>query len=286
MLTDLALLLFLFVADPTARAPEVQPAADRVVPVTFRSEALGGQRRYLAWLPPGYDADGGDYPVVVLLHGLGGQGADWFDPALGDLRPTLSRLIGEGRLAPFIALAPDGGGGYWTDHLGAPRERYGAFIDEVLAHAATRYPIAASRTAIVGVSMGGHGAMSRALAEPGRYRAVVSIAGALFPEPPTHRAIYKKVWGFPADRAHWARTSPMALAAHLGPDRPHPAIFLACGRADTERFLGWSSEASRLLAARRIPHELVLADGGHTWPTWRSFSERWLTWLAPHLRAR
>ncbi len=284
MLTNLALLLLLALSDSPAPT-DLRPTVARIVPVTFKSQALPGERRYLAWLPPGYREGAGiEYPVVVLLHGLGGEGADWFDPQLGDLQPTLERFIADKRIAPFVALAPDGGNGYWTDHIGAPRERYGALIDEVLANAEGRFDLASERVAIVGVSMGGHGAMSRALMSPAHYRAVVSLSGALFDEPPTHRQIYKKVWGFPADREHWSATAPMAIARHLKGDAKLPAIFLACGRVDADRFLDWNTAASRLLSARGIAHELVLTEGGHTWTNWRSLTERWLTWLTPYLR--
>lgn len=283
MLTNLAFIVFLALTNTPAPHPAT---SDRVVTVSFKSQALAGQERYLVWLPPGYRKDAArvDYPVVVLLHGLGGEGADWFDPKLGDLGVTLDRMLADGRIAPFIALAPDGGGGYWTDHLGKPRERYGAFIDEVIANAEKRFDIADNRAAIVGVSMGGHGAMSRALMAPERYRAVVSLSGALFAEPPTHRPIYKKVWGFPADRAHWEATAPLAIAQHLAGDAKLPGIFLACGREDVDRFLDWNTEASRILAARGIQHDLFLVEGGHSWTTWRSLTERWLAWLAPRLR--
>jgi len=286
MLTHLALAISLaFLALPVPTPTPELPAAGRLVPVTFKSAALAGARRYLVWLPPGYTPKSGStYPVVVLLHGLGGEAQDWFDPALGDLSRTVERLLTEHRVAPFIAVAPDGGNGYWTDHLGKPRERYGAFIDEVQADASTRFRIASERAAIVGVSMGGHGALSRGLMAPTRYRAIVSLSGALFPEPPTHRDIYKQVWGYPADRAHWLLTAPMALAQRLTSDGLLPGIFLHCGRADSDRFRAGNAAMARLLSERGIPHETVLTDLGHTWTNWRSVSEHWLTWLDPRLR--
>ena len=275
MLSPILTLLLLF----------ARPAApDRLAPVDFASEALAGKRQYVAWLPPGYDPDRAErYPLVLLLHGLGGGGRDWFDPGLGDLQTDLRRLVTSGAIPPFIAVAPDGGNGYWTDHLGAPRERYGAFIDEVLADAGHRFRAAPDRLAIVGASMGGHGALSRALMAPGRFRAVVSIAGALFPEPPTHRPIYKKVWGSPADRAHWLATSPMALLERT-PRADVPPIFLACGADERERFLDWNVAADRRLTELGIAHAFVLTPGPHGWTTWRALNQRWLEWLAPHLR--
>lgn len=282
---NLVLFLLFVIADPVLQPPsERLQRHDRLVPVTFESEALAGRQRYLAWLPPSYREDAGDYPVVVLLHGLGGEGADWFAPGLGDLRPVLGELLRDRRIDPFVALAPDGGSGYWTDHLGEPRKRYGAFIDEVIADADGRFAIATDRAAIVGVSMGGHGAMSRALMEPTRYRGVVSMAGALFEEPPTHRTIYQQVWGYPADPGHWRATAPVALMRRLTRGGPAPSIFLSCGRGDRDRFLPLTEAASRLLDGRGIRHELMLTDGGHTWSAWRASFGRWLQWLRPRLR--
>ncbi len=247
----------------------------------FKSAALGGTRSYLVWLPPGYRDSESAYPLVILLHGLGGEGRDWFDPKLGDLRTTLDALVGSGRIKPFIAIAPDGGNGYWTDHLGYPTEPrhsgYGTFIEEAANDAQNRLR-ADGRRAIVGVSMGGHGALSAALQRPERYVAVVSIAGALFPEAPTHRPIYKKVWGDPANATHWRQTAPMALLADIDPQQA-PAIWLHCGLDDIERFLGLTRGAAGLLTERGITHELVTTPGGHDWTTWRQVSEQWLRWL-------
>jgi S-formylglutathione hydrolase FrmB len=276
------LLLALLWAAPIHAAPP-RPT---LVRETFRSKALGEQRAYTAWIP----ADGAalehakdrTYPLVVLLHGLGGEGADWFDPQLGDIGETLAALIAAERLPPIIAIAPDGGNGYWTDHFKRKRAGYGTLIDEAIADAEARFPLDGRRV-IVGVSMGGHGAMSAALRAPGRYLAVVSVAGALFSEPPTHRKVYKQVWGDPADPEHWRATSPVALASSMAPANA-PAIFLSCGRGDVDRFLDLTLRFAKLLENRGIPHTLVLTDGAHDWTTWRSVQAQWLGWLGGLLR--
>jgi len=268
---------------PDASAkPKPQRGLGHLETVTFTSRALPGKRSYEVWLPPERvstkKADKpAPLPVVVLLHGLGGAGRDWFDPALGGLAASLDQLVGTGRLAPFIAIAPNGGNGYWTDHLDRPHLRYGAFIDEAVADAERRFHGSGTR-ALVGVSMGGHGAMSRGLMAPERWSAIVSIAGALFAEPPTHRKIYKEVWGFPADAAHWKATAPMALMAAV--DKGHlPPIFLHCGKSDLDRFLDMTMAADERLRSLGVEPELVLTDGGHNWTTWSGINERWLVWL-------
>ncbi len=279
MLTNLCLILLLAFSDAPTPATSVQ----RTVTVKFTSTTVPGQRHYLVWLPPGYDA-ARDYPVVVLLHGLGAEGAEWFAADEGNAAPLFSNMIAKKLVPAFIAIAPDGGAGYWTDHLGAPDARYGALIDEVVADADRRYALDTKRMAIVGVSMGGHGALSRALIDPDRYVAAVSLSGALFDEPPTHRPIYKKVWGTPADRDHWLATAPMAIAARMKRDERLPGLFIAYGRSDNERFVVWNDAAHALLARLGREHTFLAVDGAHNWATWRGLGERWLTWLSPRLR--
>ncbi len=279
MLTNLCLILLLAFAD----TPRPATSEQRIVPVKFTSTSVQGQRNYLVWLPPGYDA-ASDYPVIVLLHGLGGEGAEWFNADEGNATPLFLRMLEQQRVPPFIAIAPDGGTGYWTDHLGAPAERYGALIDEVVADADQRYALDTKRVAIVGVSMGGHGALSRAFMTPDRYVAAVSLSGALFDVPPTHRPIYKKVWGSPADRDHWLATAPMAIVERMKSDERLPAMFIAYGRSENERFVGWNTAARALLERLGREHTFMAVDGAHSWATWRGLGERWLTWLSPRLR--
>jgi len=260
---------------------------------TFESRTLGGRQSYVVWLPPSRvraPKSKEPLPIVVLLHGLGGEGRDWFDPALGALGPSLLQAIATGDMPEVIAIAPNGHNGYWTDHLAGGSKKaakhknhYGAFIDEVIAHAEARFSGSGVR-AIVGASMGGHGALSRALMAPERFAAVVSMAGALFPEPPTHRKIYKLVWGDPADPDHWARTAPMALMRGLEPNKA-PPIFLHCGKNDLDRFLDMTMGAAERLRSLGVPFELALTEGGHGWTTWRGVNARWLAWLGPKLRS-
>ncbi len=280
--------------EAVASAPTAPPvpagAASQLLVVTFASDALASDASYRAYLPPGYGAPDSApspaprYPLVVLLHGLGGQGADWFDPTRGDLVPTLDHGIASGALAPLVAIAPDGRNGYWTDHRdGLAGHAYGRYLDEVVADAERRFRLRPAARALVGVSMGGHGAMLRALREPERWRAVVSIAGALFAAPPTHRPIYKEVWGDPPDPAYWAAESPMGLLAAWPAQRALPPIFLSCGAEDTERFLDLTLGAETRLVALGARPPVVITPGAHTWTAWRAATPRWLPWLEAQL---
>ncbi|MFT7581971.1 MAG: enterochelin esterase-like enzyme [Myxococcota bacterium] len=268
--------------------PASASAAPRIQTVSFQSEALGGERRYRVYVPPGYHKSRKRYPVIILLHGLGGSGQDWFTS--GRLADTVDRLIKKRVIRPVILVAPDGGDGYWTDHrptkesTAADRRNYGTFVtEEVLSDVDRRLRTRLGERAVAGVSMGGHGAMSVGLQFPERFRAIVSLGGALFPTPPSHRAIYKRVWGDPVNDAHWRATSPMALieARPLKGSKaqgltPFPPIYLHCGDDDEFGFLPYALAAHERLRERGIDHQLRVSDGGHSWTAWRSLSEDWL----------
>ncbi len=278
-----ALALAFMVAPTVSMA---RPGGGAVVSFTFDSRALLREGGFHAYLPPGYDgAAPRAYPMIVALHGLGGNGRDWFAPDRGDLERELDARIARGELAPVVVVAPDGENGYWTDHATAERgARWGAFVAEVEHEAMTRLRIDPERVAVIGASMGGHGALSAALMRPERYRAAVAMAPALFPEPPTHRPIYLRVWGAPADLGHWARTAPRALLRRPEVARAAPPIWLQCGSGDVNRFLDWSRDGFEAFADAGLDVSLHLNPGGHGWTTWRAATPAWLPWLDQHLR--
>jgi len=279
------------VALSSASAQNRIPNHPRVSARAFKSAALKESRRYLVYLPPGYASSGDTrYPVVYLLHGLGGKGANWFDPAWGAIQQHLDAQIAAGLIQPMIAVAPDGGSGYWTNHLGKPDRRFGDYVaKDLVAEVDRSFRTLARRRgrAVAGVSMGGHGAMSLVLMHPTVFSAAISLGGALFPKAPTHRRVYGRVWGKPPNAAHWAKTSPMVLMTKLVAGAPTtPAIYLQCGDADGLGFQAYARAASKTLHDRQIPHPLrLIPGGGHTWKIWGPEAAHWLPWLNDQWKA-
>ncbi len=279
-------IIFVSLATLFATPVRAKPATNPRVSVHhFHSAALAERRSYTVYLPPAYDATAPRrYPVIYLLHGLGGKGANWFDPAWGALDKHLDRFVAEGAMDPVIAIAPDGGVGYWTNHLGRKSKRFGDYVaKDLVAEVDARFKTQRSREgrSVAGVSMGGHGAMSVVLMHPQTFSAAVSLAGALFLEAPTHRKVYGRVWGKPPNASHWRATSPIELMKRLdGVSRDLPALYIFCGTKDGLRFHDYARAASRILKKRAIPHELSLAPGGvHSWKTFGPEASKWLPWL-------
>ena len=73
--------------------------------IEYDSSVVDGKRPALVYLPPGY-SDDRDYPVLYLLHGIGGNETHWTTPGLADA--ILDNLIAEGKAEPMIVVMPHG----------------------------------------------------------------------------------------------------------------------------------------------------------------------------------
>ncbi len=233
-----------------------------VVAVALVAPAVG-----CAWLPraatvpmPVLDITGPvgqNETVVVFLPGRFDRPTRFRDEGFGEL---LVRRIPEA-----IAVAADAHLGYYLD--GSVVER---LHDDVVAPLRAR---TGSRVHLVGISMGGLGALIYAQAHPEDVAGVVVLApylgendviaeiaaaGGLArwepPRDPDPDDFQRDIWT-------WLKGY-----AQPSPDRP-PLV------------VGWGTDddlapASRLLAEVVPPDAVFAGPGGHDWPTWRSLWSR------------
>ena len=118
------------------------------------------------YLPPGYEAGKGRYPVVYFLHGYSGSGMGWlnvsaFSPSVPE---RLDALIAGGSIPPVVGVFVDGwtalGGSQWVNSEAVGRYR-DCVARDVVAHMDREFrtvPQAGAR-AVVGKSSGGYGAL-------------------------------------------------------------------------------------------------------------------------------
>jgi polyhydroxybutyrate depolymerase len=141
------------------------------------SSALVRARPYALVRPTG--ASAGPRPLVVLLHGLGSDGAS-HDQYLGFSPVTRARGV--------VLALPDGtrdseGRRYWNatdaccDAHGAGPDDV-AYLDALIDDARARADVDPARVFLVGHSNGGFMAYRYACDRPGRVAAIVSLAGA------------------------------------------------------------------------------------------------------------
>ena len=68
----------------------------------YNSPSLGYDRRITIYTPAGYETSGKRYPVLYLLHGMGGDEEAWI--TLGRTVQIMDNLIAEGKAKPMIML--------------------------------------------------------------------------------------------------------------------------------------------------------------------------------------
>ena len=74
--------------------------------VWYPSAINQGERRMSIYTPPGYESSKKSYPVLYLLHGMGGDEEAW--PSLGRVTQIMDNLIAAGQIVPMIVVMPNG----------------------------------------------------------------------------------------------------------------------------------------------------------------------------------
>ena len=73
--------------------------------IEYDSTTVGNKRKTLVYLPPGYSASM-KYPVLYLLHGIGGDEEEWHKH--GHPEVILDNLIADKKTVPMIVVLPNG----------------------------------------------------------------------------------------------------------------------------------------------------------------------------------
>ncbi|UPG96721.1 S-formylglutathione hydrolase [Luteibacter aegosomatissinici] len=188
---------------------------------THASEVCGGPMKFAVYLPPA--AENGPVPVL------------WFLAGLTCTAETFTIKAGAQRLAAELGLAlvmPDTsprdtqiagatgdwefgeGAGFYLDATQAPwsaRFRmYSYLVDELPRLVQERFPVDMGRQGIFGHSMGGHGALTLALRNPGRYRSLSAFAPIVAPaQVPWGQKAFPRYLG--DDKKAWRRHDATAL---------------------------------------------------------------------------
>jgi S-formylglutathione hydrolase len=260
--------------------------------VKHASRETGTDMTFSVFVPPQAD-DGAACPVVWFLSGLTCTHANVTEK--GEYRRACAEL-GLIFVAPDTSPRGEGvpddpaydfgqGAGFYLDASEEPYaanyRMYSYLTDELPELIAAVFPADMARQGITGHSMGGHGALTLALKNPGRFRSVSAFAPIVAPS--------RVPWGEKAlslylgeDRAAWRRYDSVALIEDGG---RLPELLVDQGSADT--FIERELKPELLDAACRdagIPLTLRMQEGyDHSYFFISSFMEDHLRWHAERL---
>lgn len=220
------------------------------------SRATGTAMEFAIYLPP--QAESRPCPVLTWLSGLTCTWANATEKAgaqahaaqhglivvFPDTSPRGTALPGEHDAYDFGS-----GAGFYLDATVAPwslHYRMYTYVTEELPEVlAAHFPVDLNRQGIFGHSMGGHGALTIALRNPGRFRSLSAFAPIVAPsQVPWGEKAFRGYLG--QDRAAWAAYDACALVGGSGWRAP---ILIDQGEAD--EFLATQLQPERFEAACR-----------------------------------
>jgi enterochelin esterase-like enzyme len=176
--------------------------------IQYDSKTVGTRRNMNVYTPPGYSADQ-KYPVLYLLHGIGGDETEWQRACKPEV--ILDNLIADKKVVPMIIVMPNGRAqendrAEGNVFAAAPAfEKFEAdLLNDVIPAIESRYSVIADREhrALAGLSMGGGQSLNFGLAHLDTFAWVGGFSSApntkppaeLVPDPAAAREKLKLLW--------------------------------------------------------------------------------------------
>lgn len=228
-------------------------AAGKIDSVTYKSKTVGTARKALVYTPPGYSKKT-KYPVLYLLHGIGGDEKEWLKG--GNPQLILDNLYADKKIEPMIVVMPNGRAmkdDRATGNIMAP-DKVTAFatfeqdlLTDLIPFVESKYSVFTDREhrAIAGLSMGGGQSLNFGLGNLDKFAWVGGFSSApntkkpeeLIPDPAAARQKLKLLW-------------------------------LSCG--DDDRLITFSKRTHDYLFAHDVPHVYYVEPGVHDFKVWKN----------------
>lgn len=218
--------------------------------VEYDSKSVGTRRKMVVYTPPGYDKKK-KYPVLYLLHGIGGTEQEW--PSAGSTKAIMDNLLADKKIQPMIVVMPNGraqkndraeGNVFGT----APafgefdKDLLGSVIPFIDANYSTHADV--KHRALAGLSMGGGQSLNFGLAHPETFHYVGGFSSA----PNT--------------------LAPIRLIPDPDKIKKMGLIWVSCG--DKDGLFGISKNVHKYLTEKKVKHIWHVDSGPHDWPVWRN----------------
>lgn len=266
MIKHALLLLFLFLtigmADAQADFQQVPSDFDarkvmnpkgRIDTITYDSKTVGAKRRALVYTPPGYTKNV-KYPVLYLLHGIGGDEKEWFRE--GHPEVILDNLYANKKIEPMIVVLPNGramkndgatGSIYGQEKVAAFANFEKDLINDLIPYIEKKYPVKMDREsrAIAGLSMGGGQSLNFGLGNLDKFAWIGGFSAA--PNTKTPQELVPK---------------PEEVLTKL------KLLWISCG--DKDGLITNSSRTHEFLLSNAVPHLYYIEHGGfHDFKVWK-----------------
>jgi enterochelin esterase family protein len=175
----------------------------------YDSPGNGATRRVTIYTPSGYETSKEKYPVLYLLHGMGGDEEAWI--ALGRTSQILDNLIAQEKAKPMIVVMTNGNVaqeaapgessfGMYKPTFQLPNTMDGKFEEtfmDVIRFVETNYRVKAEKSgrAIAGLSMGGFHSLHISRYYPNTFDYVGLFSAAIISDDKATSKVYENIDG-------------------------------------------------------------------------------------------
>jgi enterochelin esterase-like enzyme len=160
--------------------------------IYYYSNTVGIKRKALIYTPPGYSKNK-LYPVLYLLHGIGGDEHEWLNG--GHPQVILDNLYAENKIVPMIVVLPNGramkddrpvGNIFDSVKVQAFANFEKDLLNDLIPYITKNFPVYkdAEHRAIAGLSMGGGQSLNFGLGNLDKFAWIGSFSAAPNTKPP------------------------------------------------------------------------------------------------------
>lgn len=203
-----------------------------------------------------------DLPVVYLLHGFGGNYADWIKQA-GGFEKAADQY-------GMMIVCPDGNNSWYWDSPIDDKYKYETYVSkELVKWIDDHYKTLKNRKGrgITGLSMGGQGALYLALRHQDVFGAAGSMSGGVDIRPfPDNWLMAARLGKYADHPENWEKNTVINLLYLLTPNSL--ALVIDCGTEDF--FYRVNEKLHQEMLLRNIAHDYTTRPGAHNWAYWNN----------------
>jgi enterochelin esterase-like enzyme len=233
----------------------------------YDSPGNGTSRRITIYTPPGYENSKEKYPVLYLLHGMGGDEEAWI--ALGRASQILDNLIALGKAKPMIVVMTNGNVsqeaapgesslGLYKPTFQLPNTMDGKFEEtfgDVIRFVESSYHVKAEKAgrAIAGLSMGGFHSLHISRYYPNMFDYIGLFSAAIMSDPKVTSKVYDDMDGT------------------LKTQNKNGFKLYWIGIGKTDFLYKNVTDYRAKLDDLGMKYTYYESEGGHTWTNWRVY---------------
>ena len=246
----------------------------KILECEMQSKILGCTKKFCVYLPAGYGEEERHFPVLYLLHGLSDIHTAWRDK--GNMAAIATKVMASGAAQEMVIVMPDAGTTYdgYFNVEGWSYEDY--FFQELIPYVEKRFRIVGDREhrAIAGLSMGGGGTTGYAIRHSGMFSSAYAMSALMgmvenswiSHNPDDRREVFMRSV-IDRNNIDIVKNADDALRDSIASVR----WFIDVG--DDDFLFDNNMDFVREMRKRRIPYQLRVRDGGHTWKYWQEALE-------------